>query len=128
MGGTRQQTIVGLVLLQGALLFRVLAGGTGLNTVVVVNQDSSNSCALGNYFCERRQVPPENVLRIHWPGANTLWTSNDFQADLVTPLLDMLATRQLTSQIGPAVSDRLRLDGQRDDFGPVLRLTAGERE
>jgi len=79
--------------------FQVRAGGSGLNTVVVVNQNSTNSCELGNYFCERRQVPPENVLRITWPGGNTSWGSADFQASLVAPLLDMLASRQLTNQI-----------------------------
>ncbi|MGD0086075.1 MAG: TIGR03790 family protein [Verrucomicrobiota bacterium] len=75
------------------------AGGSGLNTVVIVNQNSSNSCELGNYYCEARQVPPENMLRINWPGGNTLWTSNDFQTNLATPLLNMLAARQLTNQI-----------------------------
>ena len=83
----------------GTLLFVLQAGGSGLNTVVVVNQASSNSCQLGNYFCERRQVPPENVLRLNWAGGNTLWTSNDFQTNLVAPLLNILASRQLTNQI-----------------------------
>ncbi|MGA2684477.1 MAG: TIGR03790 family protein [Verrucomicrobiota bacterium] len=78
---------------------KLQAGGSGLNTVVIVNQTSSNSCELGNYFCERRQVPPQNVLYINWPGGNTLWTSNDFQTNLVTLLLNMLAARQLTNQI-----------------------------
>jgi uncharacterized protein (TIGR03790 family) len=70
-----------------------------LNVVVVVNQNSSNSIALGNYYCERRNVPPDNVLRINWPGANTAWTTNDLQTNLVNPLLTMLAARQLTNQI-----------------------------
>jgi len=70
------------------------AGGSGLNTVVIVNQNSSNSCELGNYYCEARQVPAENLLRINWSGGNTLWTSNDFQTNLATPLLNMLAARQ----------------------------------
>ena len=46
-----------------------------------------------------RQVPPQNVLYINWSGGNTLWTSNDLQTNLVTPLLNMLAARQLTNQI-----------------------------
>ena len=81
------------------MAWRVHAGGSGLNTVVVVNQNSTNSCELGNYFCERRQVPPQNVLRINWPGGNISWGSGDFQTNLLTPLLDMLASRQLTSQV-----------------------------
>ena len=79
--------------------FQVRAGGSGLNTVVVVNQNSTNSCELGNYFCERRQVPPENVLRINWAGGNICWSNADFQASLLGPLLDMLTSRQLTSQV-----------------------------
>jgi len=74
-------------------------GGSGLNTVVVINQNSTNSCEVGNYYCERREVPPKNVLRITWPGSNLSWSSGDFQTNLLTPLLAMLAARQLTSQI-----------------------------
>ncbi len=81
------------------MVLHVEAGGSGLNTVVIVNQNSAQSCELGNYFCERRQVPPDNVLRINWAGGNTSWSSGDFQTNLVTPLLDMLAARQLTNQI-----------------------------
>jgi uncharacterized protein (TIGR03790 family) len=79
--------------------FQVRAGGSGLNTVVMVNQLSTNSCELGNYYCERRGVPPENVLRIAWPGDNISWSSGDFQTNLLSPLLDMLTARQLSNQI-----------------------------
>jgi uncharacterized protein (TIGR03790 family) len=75
------------------------AGGSGLNTVVVVNQNSTNSSELGNYYCERRQVPPDNLLRITWPGGNISWSNSDFQTNLLQPLLAMLAVRQLTNQI-----------------------------
>jgi uncharacterized protein (TIGR03790 family) len=73
------------------------AGGSGLNTIVVVNQTSSNSCELGNYYCEKRQVPPENVLRITWLG-NTSWSALDFTNSLLNPLLAMLTDRGLTNQ------------------------------
>ena len=77
----------------------LLAGGSGLNTLVVINRSSSNSCELGNYFCERRQVPPDNVLFLDWTGGNISWSSGDFQTNLVTPLLAALTARQLSSQI-----------------------------
>ncbi len=99
MDGSLHRGVLVLVLASCALTCKLQAGGSGLNTVVVVNQASSNSCELGNYFCEQRQVPPQNVLYINWSGGNTQWASNDFQTDLVTPLLDMLADRQLTNQI-----------------------------
>ena len=74
-------------------------GGSGLNTVVVVNQTSSNSLAVGNFFCERRQVPPQNVLRVNWTGGNVSWTLAQCQSVLATPLQAMLAARGLAGQI-----------------------------
>lgn len=75
------------------------AGGSGLNILVVVNQNSSESKDLGNYYCEKRSIPPENVLRISWAGANTSWTATDFTTVLLEPLLEALTTRNLTNQI-----------------------------
>jgi uncharacterized protein (TIGR03790 family) len=89
----------GLIGLAGGFAFEVCAGGSGLNTVVVANLNSSNSCELANYYSERRMVPPENVLGIWWAGGNVSWFSDEFQASLLNPLLSMLADRQLTNQI-----------------------------
>lgn len=75
------------------------AGGSGLNVVVVVNQNSSNSVQLGNYYCELRQVPPQNYLRVNWAGGNVNWGTSDFNTYLLNPLLAMLSSRQLTNQI-----------------------------
>ncbi len=66
---------------------------------IVVNQNSTNSVQLGNYYREQRQVPPQNYLRINWAGANTEWTLTDFNNTLLNPFLAMLASRQLTNQI-----------------------------
>lgn len=91
--------VLGMTLLVCTFPNKLHAGGSGLNTVVIVNQASSNSCELGNYYCQQRGVPPQNVLFINWSGGNILWASNDFQSNLVTPLLQMLGTNQLTNQI-----------------------------
>ena len=121
MDGSLQRRMFGMVLAGCALVCKLHAGGSGLNTVVVVNQTSSNSCELGNYYCQQRQVPPQNVLSINWPGGNTLWTSNDFQTNLVAPLLNMLATRQLTNQIDYVV---LSMDIPfQTSFGSTLNST-----
>lgn len=77
----------------------LLAGGSGLNVVVVVNQNSPDSLALGNYYCEKRSVAPQNVLCINWNGSKIAWTKSDFESVLRAPLNAMLATRQLTDQI-----------------------------
>lgn len=87
-------TVVGM-----ALATRVLAGGSGLNVAVVVNQNSPDSIELGNYYCEKRGVPPQNFLRINWAGGNNTWTTSEFDMFLRTPLTAMLASRQLTNQI-----------------------------
>ena len=75
------------------------AGGSGLNTVVVVNQASSNSCQLANYFCVSRQVPPQNVLYLNWTNGNTSWSSDDFQTNLLSPLLNLLQGGGLSNQV-----------------------------
>ena len=77
----------------------VRAGGSGLNAIVVVNQASSNSCMLANHYCEMRSVPPENVVRINWVGGNISWVDSEFATNLLNPLLEALAIRQLTNQI-----------------------------
>ena len=87
------------VLVFSALAGRLWAGGSGLNVVVVVNQNSTNSVQLGNYYCEKRQVPPQNVLRTSWTGGNVSWQKSDFQSVILNPLLAMLSARQLTNQI-----------------------------
>ncbi|MGH7968138.1 MAG: TIGR03790 family protein, partial [Limisphaerales bacterium] len=77
----------------------VWAGGSGLNVVVVVNQNSADSIELGNYYSEKRHVPPENVLRINWNGGIAAWNNADFNNFLLNPLFAMIADRQLTQQI-----------------------------
>ena len=77
----------------------MFAGGSGLNTVVVVNQNSSNSLELANYYLEQRSIPAENLLRINWPGDNISWFHADFTNLLLNPLLEMLNARGPTNQI-----------------------------
>ena len=93
----RPELVLGMMIFLGAP--DLLAGGSGLNTMVVMNRSSSNSCELGNYFCERRQVPPDNVLFLNWIRGSISWSSGDFQTNLVNPLLAALSARQLSNQI-----------------------------
>lgn len=85
--------------LGAAWSFDSLGGGGSLNTVVVVNQNSTNSVRLGTYYCEKRQIPPQNLLRISWPGRNVEWTLQQFEQVLAAPLRAMLRDRNLRSQI-----------------------------
>jgi uncharacterized protein (TIGR03790 family) len=95
---TRTRWFIGLMVwvCPSALL---LAGGSGLNVLVVVNQASTNSVQLGNYFAERRQVPPQNVVGINWTGGNTDWIRAQFEAILLTAVTNAIATRGLANQI-----------------------------
>jgi uncharacterized protein (TIGR03790 family) len=87
--------LVALALTVGTLW----AGGSGLNVIVVVNQNSTNSVQLGNDYCEQRGVPPQNVFRMTgWTNGVVLWTLGDFRTFLRDPLLAMLAGRRLTNQ------------------------------
>src|SRR5437899_12925037 len=90
---------LGCLALFGVSAGQLQAGGSGLNVAVMVNQNSTNSVQLGNYYAERRQVPPQNYLRINWSGGNTEWTESDFYTYLYNPVASMLSTRQLTNQI-----------------------------
>ena len=75
------------------------AGGSGLNVIVVVNQNSTNSVQLGNDYCEQRGVPPQNVFRLTgWTNGVVVWSLDDFRTLLRDPLLAMLAGRGLTHQ------------------------------
>src|ERR1039457_5958668 len=78
---------------------KVWAGGSGLNVIVVVNQNSTNSVQLGNDYCEQRGVPPQNLLRMTgWPGGAINWSPADFATNLLNPLLTMVAGHGLTNQ------------------------------
>jgi uncharacterized protein (TIGR03790 family) len=75
------------------------AGESGLNVIVVVNQNSSNSLQLGNDYCERRGVPPQNLFRMTgWTGGPVSWQQSDFTNFLLNPLLAMISSRGLTNQ------------------------------
>jgi uncharacterized protein (TIGR03790 family) len=97
--GCRPLCLMGMLLGLNWFACQAWAGGSGLNTMIVINQNSSMSVALGNFYRERRQIPPENVLRIAWTGGNTAWDVTQFQTNLLQPLLQAIAARGLSNQI-----------------------------
>lgn len=75
------------------------AGGSGLNVIVVVNQNSSNSVQLGNLYAERRGVPPLNIIRMtNWNGGRITWSLDDFETVLNQPLRQTIRDRGLAHQ------------------------------
>ena len=88
-----------LLLLVGLTSEPGWAGNSGLNVIVVVNQNSTNSVQLGNDYCEKRGVPPQNLLRMTgWTGSSINWSISDFETYLRNPLLEMIAARNLSHQ------------------------------
>src|SRR5579862_16763 len=73
---------------------------SGLNVIVVVNQNSTNSLQLGNDYCEKRGVPPQNLFRMtNWTGGSVTWLQSEFEGYLRDPLLTMLNSSGLTNQV-----------------------------
>jgi uncharacterized protein (TIGR03790 family) len=91
--------IASTVILLCAAVARLFAGGSGLNVAVVVNTNSSDSLQLANYYCEKRVVPPQNVLRIGWNGSKLIWTRAELDGNIRAPLNAMLNSRNLSNQI-----------------------------
>ena len=92
----RRLTLILFVFLQA---LAVLGGGSGLNVIVIVNQNSPDSVQLGNDYCEKRGVPPQNLFRMTgWTGGSVSWTRQQCEAILRDPLLSMLAAAGLTNQ------------------------------
>ena len=109
----------GALVVLAASIFQVHAGGSGLNVAIIINQDSTNSIQLGNYYREKRNIPPQNVFRIYWPGGNVNWSLSDYNTVLLNPFLSALASRQLTNQIDYVVLSMdipYRIDGDNSGF------------
>lgn len=77
----------------------IFAGSSGLNVLVVVNQQNPDSLALGNYYAEKRQLPPENILRVNWAGGPIAWSEAQFLETLQAPLAAKITTANLSNQI-----------------------------
>ena len=75
-----------LILATLLIAWKGWAGGSGLNVIVVVNQNSTNSVQLGNDYCEQRGVPPQNLFRMTgWTGGALQWSASDFETLLRQP-------------------------------------------
>lgn len=99
MGNTSRAFLAVLILMTGGSPL-ALAGGSGLNVLVVVNQNSTNSVRLGNDYLEVRDVPPANLFRMtNWNGGSQSWTLEEFSTHLRDPMLGHIAANGLSNQI-----------------------------
>ncbi len=81
------------------------AGGGPQNVLVVVNAASAESMAIGNYYRERRGIPPANVFAINVPVTNNMTTAA-FSNDVRNPILTYIVDAGLSNQIDYIVFSR----------------------
>jgi uncharacterized protein (TIGR03790 family) len=65
----------------------------------VANGNSPDSLELANTYRVKRQVPPEQVLRIAWTGGNIQWTRQEFIDTLLNPVLARVNELSRSNQI-----------------------------
>jgi uncharacterized protein (TIGR03790 family) len=90
-----------LILLSGAALLSgpktVHAGYYDYNdTILVINDNSATSTAIGNYFIAHRSFPPGNVVHITCSTAEVV-SRSEFTNNIRTPIENFLRTNNLAS-------------------------------
>ncbi|MDT8324873.1 MAG: TIGR03790 family protein, partial [Bacteroidota bacterium] len=71
---------------------------------VIINENDSNSVAIGNYFVAQRQIPLRNVIRIDAPAAETI-TPEQF-GDIRAQLEDALTSTGLVDSLNYLVTTK----------------------
>jgi uncharacterized protein (TIGR03790 family) len=80
-------------------LFAVAACAEGpWNVLVVINQSSAQSRAIGEYYVARRHIPAANVCRITAPEAETV-SRAAYESTVAAPVAACLKSRRLTEKI-----------------------------
>ncbi|KAA1257817.1 hypothetical protein LF1_03070 [Rubripirellula obstinata] len=74
------------------------AGVSGENVVVVVNGDSADSRTLANHYVLLRKIPSNNVIVLNDVPTATNCSLADFQAKILTPVLEQIDARKLAAQ------------------------------
>ena len=80
----------------------VLAGGSPLRTLVVVNQNSDRSLELGRYYAEQRGIPDHQILAIDTFVSNNVELAV-YSNQIEGPILGYLADSGLSNQIDRVV-------------------------
>ncbi len=76
------------------------------NVVVVANRNDPESVHLGKYYLEKREIPPENLLLLSAPTAETIsWPT--FIREIFNPLLAQLVERGWIDAISSDLTDSL---------------------
>lgn len=87
------------------ILISLIWLGTGFalepeEIVVITNSDNAASLAIGQYYCQKRGVPADNIIA--WPLGSNLSSTisrNDYEKKLALPLRSRLSGRQFDGKI-----------------------------
>lgn len=120
-----------LTQLQRIGVLAALAGGAFAagpeNVLVVVNDSSETSIAIGDYYVKRRSIPPTNVCRLHAPAEETVsrWV---YQKQIEPAVSTCLRKNRLVERILYIVTTKgvpLRIEGT---SGPKGRAASVDSE
>ncbi|HQR42382.1 MAG TPA: hypothetical protein PLX97_06850, partial [Gemmatales bacterium] len=68
---------------------------TGKDVWVVVNSNMVSSVALGEFYCQQRQVPAEQLIKLALPEGEEM-SREDYENKLLKPLQEKLKPLQKT--------------------------------
>ena len=100
------------------------AAQTGKNVLVVVNSNSPASIEIGDYYALKRQVPPEQILRITTPVADQI-PRGVYDAQIEQPVALWLGTHAAQDRILYIVLTKgvpLRVSGTAGNSGTVASV------
>ena len=71
---------------------------TADNVLLVVNDNSQDSRAIGRYYAEKRKLPAGNICRLRTAESETI-TREAFEREILRPVADCLRSKALQDQI-----------------------------
>jgi uncharacterized protein (TIGR03790 family) len=75
-----------------------LSAQTARNVLVVVNDASPVSRSVGDYYAQRRAIPPRNILHLHTTTAEVV-PRLQYQSEIATPISNYLKKNNLVESI-----------------------------
>lgn len=108
------QVVTGLLLLSSCM-----AASGPANVLIVVNESSAVSKAIGEYYARKRSVPQQNVCRIRTAEHETVSRDN-YRQDIAKPVAACLISRAITESVLYIVTTLgmpLRVEGTRGPDG-----------
>jgi hypothetical protein len=93
------RSIIAICILSGLLSTPLLAGQGPHNVVVVMNQRSVLSQAVGQEYARLRNIPAINMLYLDWDGSPINTDVESFREKILKPIVKAIHDRQLTPHI-----------------------------